>query len=131
MSETTARLHHWDEVPLEAVGPMLDRQIVSCERMMISQIHLKQGALVPRHSHLNEQITYMLKGALKFWIGEQGETVFIARPGDVVTIPSNVPHRAEALEDTLEIDIFNPPRQDWLDKTDSYIQSGVDDHLRG
>ncbi len=131
MTETTARIHHWDDIPLEAVGPMLDRQVVTCNSMMIGQIHLKKGTVVPRHSHPNEQITYMLKGALKFWIGEHGETEFIARPGDVVTIPSNVPHRAEALEATLEIDIFNPPRQDWLDKTDSYIQSGVDDHLRG
>jgi quercetin dioxygenase-like cupin family protein len=77
---------------------------------------------VPKHSHENEQITYILEGALKFWIGEDGAEEITVGTGEVLHIPANIPHKAEALEETLDVDIFSPPRQDWLDKTDDYLR---------
>lgn len=130
MAETTARWHRWDDMPKEVVTDMISRRIITCNRMMIAHVYLKKGTIVPRHSHENEQITYILEGALKFWIGEQGEREVTVKAGEVLTIPSNLPHRAEALEDTLDVDIFDPPRQDWLDKSDDYLKSGKDDLLR-
>ncbi len=130
MPETTARFHRWAEVPKEEVTDLISRRLITCNRMMIAHVYLKKGAIVPRHSHENEQLTYILEGALKFFLGEQGEREQIVRAGEVLTIPANVPHRAEALEDTLDVDIFDPPRQDWLDKSDAYLRTGVDDLLR-
>ena len=101
---------------------MLDRRLITGDRMMLAHVYLKKGCIVPKHSHENEQFTYILEGALRFWIGEDGGEEVIVRAGEVLHIPSNVPHRAEALEDTLDVDIFDPPRQDWLDKTDSYLR---------
>jgi quercetin dioxygenase-like cupin family protein len=90
--------------------------------MMLAHVYLKKGCIVPKHSHENEQITYILEGALKFWIGEDQQQELIVKAGEVLHIPSNVPHMAEALDDTLDVDIFSPPRQDWLEKTDSYLR---------
>ena len=105
----------------EKVSDLLERRLITCERMMIAHVYLKKGAIVPKHSHENEQITYILEGALHFWIGAEGEEEVVVRAGEVLHIPSNVPHMAKALEDTLDVDIFSPPRQDWLDHTDSYF----------
>ena len=118
MSTRPVRLHRWDEIALEKVTEMISRKVVTGEREMIGQIYLKRGALVPMHSHESEQLTYVLQGALKFLIGGEEITV---REGEVLHIPSWVPHQAEALEDTFEIDLFSPIRQDWLDGTDSYF----------
>jgi quercetin dioxygenase-like cupin family protein len=112
------QLYRWDEIELEKVTEMISRKIVTGAREMLAQIYLKKGALVPNHSHESEQITYVLQGALQFLIG--GETL-IVREGEVLTIPSWVEHQAEALEDTFELDLFSPIRQDWLDKTDDYF----------
>jgi quercetin dioxygenase-like cupin family protein len=114
--------YRWQEIPRETVSPMLDRRLITGDRMMLAHVYLKKGCIVPKHSHENEQFTYILEGALRFWIGEDGGEEVIVRAGEVLHIPSNVPHRAEALEDTLDVDIFDPPRQDWLDKTDSYLR---------
>ena len=89
---------------------------------MLAHVYLKKGAIVPGHSHENEQLTYILEGALRFWIGADEAEVIDVRAGEVLHIPSNVVHKAEALEDTLDVDIFSPPRQDWLDKTDEYLR---------
>lgn len=89
---------------------------------MLAHVYLDEGCIVPRHQHENEQVTYILKGALKFWVGEDQEEVTV-RAGEVLLIPSNVPHKALALEDTLDVDIFSPPRQDWIDKTDDYLRN--------
>jgi quercetin dioxygenase-like cupin family protein len=83
---------------------------------------LKKGDEVPQHSHENEQITYILEGALHFWLGPHGDREVTVRAGEVLVIPSNLEHRAVALEETLDVDIFNPPRQDWLDGTDAYLR---------
>ncbi len=119
MDQPRIRLHRWDEIALDKVTEMISRKIVTGEREMVAQIYLKRGALVPMHKHESEQMTYILQGALKFLI--DGEDI-IVREGEVLHIPSWVPHQAEALEDTFEIDIFAPSRQDWLDGTDAYFQ---------
>ena len=109
-------------MPRETVSPMLDRRLITGDKMMLAHVYLKKGCIVPKHSHENEQITYILEGALKFWIGEDQKQEVIVRAGEVLHIPSHVPHMAEALDDTLDVDIFDPPRQDWLNKTDSYLR---------
>ena len=108
-------LHRWDEIALEKITEMISRKIVSGEREMLAQIYLKRGALVPIHLHDSEQMTYVLQGALKFLIA--GEEV-IVREGEVLHIPSGLAHQAEALEDTLELDVFSPIRADWVDALD-------------
>ena len=101
---------------------MLDRRLVSGERAMLAQVCLKKGCIVPRHLHEHEQFAYVLEGALRFWIGENESETLVVRGGDVLHLPSNVPHKAEALEETVVVDVFSPPRQDWLDKTDAYLR---------
>ncbi len=108
---TTVRVHRWDEIALEKITEMISQKIVAGEREMLAQIYLKRGALVPMHSHESEQMTYILQGALKVVVG--GEVVTV-REGEVLHVPSWISHQAEALEDTFELDIFSPVRQDWL-----------------
>lgn len=120
MGQTTH--YRWEDMPKEPVTELLSRRLITSERMMLAHVYLDKGCIVPQHSHENEQITYILKGALHFWIGENGEEEVTVREGEVLVIPSNVVHKAEALEDTLDVDIFSPPRQDWLDKTDDYLR---------
>ena len=117
----TVRHFRWEDVPRERVTDMLDRRLITGDSMMLAHVYLKKGCIVPKHSHHNEQITYILEGALRFWIGEDQKEEVVVAAGEVLHIPSNVPHQAEALEDTLDVDIFSPPRQDWLDGTDSYF----------
>ncbi len=108
----------WDEMEWEKVTAGLSRKIIAGERAMVAQIKLNKGAVVPEHSHESEQVSYVLTGALKFWIGEEE---MVVRSGQVVVIPSKVPHRALALEETFDIDIFSPIRKNWLDHTDTYF----------
>ena len=122
MEQPKATWHRWDDMPKERVSNLLERRLITGERMMLAHVYLDKGCIVPRHSHENEQITYILKGALRFWLGEDEQEEIVVRAGEVLLIPSNLPHKAEALEDTLDVDIFSPPRQDWLDKTDDYLR---------
>ncbi len=122
MTENSTTLYRWEEMPKERVTDLLERRLITGERMMLAHVYLQKGCIVPKHSHENEQITYILEGALHFWIGEDEQQEVIVRAGEVLHIPSHVPHKAEALEDTLDVDIFSPPRQDWLDKTDDYLR---------
>jgi quercetin dioxygenase-like cupin family protein len=110
------RVHRWDEIALEKITEMISQKIVAGEREMLAQIYLKRGALVPMHSHESEQMTYILQGALKVMV--DGEEITV-REGEVLHIPSGVRHQAEALEDTFELDVFSPVRQDWLKGDDS------------
>lgn len=114
--------YRWEEMPREKVSAMLDRRLITGDRMMLAHVYLKQGCVVPKHIHENEQFTYILEGALRFWIGDDEKEEVVVRAGEVLHIPSNVPHKAEALEDTLDVDVFSPPREDWLNKTDSYLR---------
>ena len=109
---TTVRVHRWDEIALDKITEMISQKIIAGEREMLAQIYLKRGALVPMHSHESEQMTYILQGALKCLVG--GEEIMV-REGEVLHIPSGTPHQAEALEDTFELDIFSPIRQDWVE----------------
>lgn len=113
----------WKDVPSEALNPLLTRQFVYGEQAMISRIQLKKGCLVPRHSHANEQIAYLVHGALRFSLGEEGSVNdVVLRAGEVLVIPGHIPHSAEALEDSLNFDIFAPPRQDWITGDDAYLR---------
>jgi quercetin dioxygenase-like cupin family protein len=113
----------WSDIPAEALNPLLDRQFITGEQAMFSRIILRKGCVVPLHSHPNEQISYIVEGALRFLLGEsEAAREYIVRAGDVLVIPGNVPHTAEALEDTVDFDIFSPPRQDWIAKNDSYLR---------
>ena len=122
MKQTKTQVYRWEDMPRERVTESLERRLITADRMMLAHVYLEKGCVVPKHSHENEQLTYILEGALHFWIGEDGEEELTLHAGEVLVIPSNVPHKAEALEDTLDVDIFSPPRQDWLDKTDDYLR---------
>jgi quercetin dioxygenase-like cupin family protein len=123
-TNTAARAEHyrWNELPAEPLKGGITRKLITSERMMIAHVHLNKGDEVPQHAHENEQITYILEGALHFWLGPKGERELTVRAGEVLVIPSNLEHRALALEDTLDVDVFNPPRQDWLNGTDAYLR---------
>ncbi len=117
-----AAFYRWDEMPKEKLTDLLDRRLITGDRIMLAHVYLKKGCLVPRHFHENEQLTYVLEGALRFWLGEDEGEERVVRAGEVLHIPSNLPHKALALEDTLDVDVFSPPRQDWLDGTDHYLR---------
>jgi quercetin dioxygenase-like cupin family protein len=122
VSDVHATRYRWEDVPREALKPDLARRVISTERMMLAQVYLEKGCVVPKHSHENEQLTYIVEGLLRFWLGEdESETVDVAA-GEVLHIPSHLPHRAEALVTTLDVDIFCPPRQDWLVGSDAYLR---------
>lgn len=121
-NQSGVTFYRWEDLPREQVSAMLDRRLITGDQMMLAHVYLKKGCIVPRHAHVNEQFTYILEGALRFWIGDdEGETLVVGA-GEVLHIPSNVPHKAEALEDTLDVDVFTPPREDWLNKTDAYLR---------
>jgi quercetin dioxygenase-like cupin family protein len=122
----THRYTSWEALPLEQMSDVISRKIFSGDKAMVAQVFFKKGGVVPLHSHENEQITYILEGALKFEL--EGAEVTVHK-GEVLHIPSNVPHRAVALEDTLDLDIFSPPRADWLQKDDEYLRRGEQEHL--
>ena len=124
MSEIKTRHIRWNDVACEPVTDQIRRRMVSGDRVMVAQVYIDEGAVVPTHSHENEQFTYILEGALHFWLGEDGAEEVVVRKGEILHIPSWVPHKAKALEDTLDVDIFSPPRQDWLDGTDDYFHEG-------
>jgi quercetin dioxygenase-like cupin family protein len=122
--QTHAAVPHyrWKDLPAEPLKGTLTRKLITGERMMIAHVYFKKGDDVPQHSHENEQLTYILEGALKFWFGADESQELIVRTGEVIVIPSHLPHRALALEDTLDVDVFCPPRQDWLSGTDAYLR---------
>jgi quercetin dioxygenase-like cupin family protein len=109
----------WDKVRTEIMNPKLSRKVISGERAMVAQVFLAKDSVVPTHHHESEQLTYILEGALKFEL--EGREI-VVRKGEVLLIPSNVPHRAVALEDTIDLDIFSPIRVDWLTGQDDYLR---------
>jgi quercetin dioxygenase-like cupin family protein len=118
-SKTQLQFVPWHTIPLEDLNPLLQRQFVVGQEIMLARVLLKKGCIVPEHSHHNEQLTYILDGALKFWI--DGREI-VVHAGEVLCIPANMPHKAEALEDTVDLDVFNPPRADWINRTDQYLR---------
>jgi quercetin dioxygenase-like cupin family protein len=122
MSEKTEYKYiPWKNVEREKLNDLIDREMVVGDKLMLARVFLKKGAHVPKHQHHNEQVTYIMEGALKFAI--DGKEI-VVRAGEVLCIPSNMPHEAWALEDTLDLDVFDPPREDWLNKTDAYLRHG-------
>ena len=116
-----AELQHyvWNLIAIDEMSPVLGRQLVVGQNIMLARVLLKKGCIVPEHSHPNEQLTYIAEGALKFWIDGK---IIVVNAGECLTIPPNMPHKAEALEDTVDFDVFNPPRADWMNKSDTYLK---------
>ncbi len=110
----------WQDVKIEPLKPLIDRQLIVGDNIMIARVLLKRGAFVPMHSHLNEQVTYILEGALKFLIHDKE---IVVSAGEVLTIPAGMPHEAVALQDTVDLDVFTPPRVDWMMGTDTYLRA--------
>ena len=113
---------NWEEVPVEVVNPSMSRRMVWGEKLMIAKMKFKDGFVVPLHHHVHEQVTQVISGKMRFWFGEKKEQVMDLEAGDVVVIPSNLPHEALMIGEVEEIDTWSPPRQDWLDKTDDYLR---------
>ncbi len=127
--QTPANAAHlpWDDVPLETVNPMMQRRVITGELMTVARIWFKDGFVVPRHSHANEQITQVVSGTLRFRFGEDGEHEVDVGPGGVVVIPAHLPHEALAVGDVEEMDMWAPRRDDWLDGSDDYLRQSGDD----
>ncbi len=109
----------WEKLEREPLNPFIERKMLSGQNVTVAQVYMKKGATVPRHSHINEQFTYIVSGSMKL-IFDDGEVLL--RTGEVILIPPNVPHAAEAIEETLDMDFFSPPREDWINKTDAYLR---------
>jgi quercetin dioxygenase-like cupin family protein len=115
----TATHTKWNDIEVEHLSSLIGRQLIVGTNVMVARILLKKGARVPLHSHHNEQVTYVLDGVMKFFLDNRE---VIVSAGEVLCIPPSMPHEAIALEDTVDLDIFNPPRQDWIDKDDAYLR---------
>lgn len=111
----------WKDVERESLNPLIEREMVYGQQIMVARVFLKKDGHVPLHHHHNEQLSYILEGALKFAIN--GKEI-VVRAGEVLCIPADMPHEAWALEDTLDLDVFTPPREDWLNKSDDYLRHG-------
>ena len=112
-------MQRWSEEPVEQLSPTIGRQLIHTETMTLARIVLREGALVPRHEHENEQIATVLEGRLRFVVGDE-ERVVVA--GETVPLPANVPHEVEALEDSVVLDVFSPAREDWRRGEDAYLR---------
>jgi quercetin dioxygenase-like cupin family protein len=112
----------WDTVPQEEVNPSMKRRIITGEKLMIAKMNFKDGFVVPLHHHVHEQITQVVSGKMRFWFGANKEQVIDLEAGEVVVIPSNVPHEALMIGEVVEIDSWSPPREDWLDGSDHYLR---------
>jgi len=117
----TSKHHRWADIAPEQMNTLTTRQYVVGTNTMLARLVLKKGAHVPLHRHMNEQMSHVVEGALNFMIEEKEVTV---RAGEILCIPPHVPHEVVALEDSVALDIFNPPRQDWIDGDDAYLRSG-------
>jgi quercetin dioxygenase-like cupin family protein len=120
-TSATCKYIPWNTVEREHLNPLIDREMVVGDKVMLARVIMKKGAHVPLHHHYNEQVTYILEGALKFAIDGQE---IVVHAGEVLCIPPNMPHEAWAMEDTVDLDVFHPPREDWLAKTDDYLRHG-------
>jgi unsaturated pyranuronate lyase len=121
-TKTAPKYIPWNQVEHETLNDLIDREMIVGDKVMLARVFLKKGAHVPEHHHHNEQVTYILEGALKFAI--DGKEI-VVHAGEVLCIPSNMPHEAWAVEDTLDLDVFTPPREDWLNKSDNYLRHDV------
>jgi quercetin dioxygenase-like cupin family protein len=109
----------WDGVKKEIIHDKFWRKYVTGEKAMVAQLGLSQGCVVPLHHHESEQVSMVIQGAVKFEL--EGKEVTV-RGGEVLVIPSNLPHSAVAIEDSSVIEVFSPIRHDWLTGTDNYLR---------
>jgi quercetin dioxygenase-like cupin family protein len=123
MSELKAQTVDFNAMPLEPMRGGITRRFAHSDTTMFAEIRLKAGDVVPAHRHDNEQFTYVISGLMKFTLGEQGETIEMVGPGQLLIIPGGLLHKAEIIEDTFELDVFNPPRADWIDGSDAYLRT--------
>ena len=121
-AKQSATWYRWDRLPREDLHEKLSRRMITGDQVMLAHVYLKKGCVVPKHSHMNEQFTYILEGALRLLVGDDDPQEFVVRAGEVLHLPGGVPHEAQALEDTVDVDVFYPPREDWLRKTDAYLR---------
>jgi quercetin dioxygenase-like cupin family protein len=115
-------MHQWANIEREQLAPGIARRYMYGDNIMVAQILLDKGAVVPKHAHMNEQISNVISGRLEFRFGEDGSDIRVAGPGETVVIPGHLPHEVAALEDAVAVDLFSPPRQDWIDGTDDYFK---------
>jgi quercetin dioxygenase-like cupin family protein len=111
--------YDWNQMPAEQLNPQVTRRAIHTKQMTIARLELLQGAVIPEHSHVQEQVATVERGALLFHIGGQTVTV---RSGQSLAIPSNLPHQVTALEDSQVIDVFSPAREDWIRGDDAYLR---------
>jgi len=114
-----SKLFRWAEIELEQLNPLVTRQYIVGTNTMLARLVLKKGAHVPEHKHFHEQISHVVEGAMIFRL--DGNDVMV-RKGEVLCIPPNVPHEVFVLEHAIALDVFNPPRQDWIDGDDAYLR---------
>ena len=118
------KLSRWKDIAQEQLNPSFARQALHTERMTIAYLHLKAGGVVPEHHHENEQVSMVLEGKLRFWAA--GEP-YLVEAGEVMQIPSNLPHSVDVLEDSVVFDLFAPVRADWVSGNDAYLRHGGGD----
>ncbi len=120
--ENQARLFKWSEIPYERLNERIERRFVHGESVMLAQLRLARGAIVPLHSHHHEQVSYIVEGTLKFWIGGEDGKEILVRAGEILHLPAHLPHKVEATEDSVALDLFSPPREDWIEGDDAYLR---------
>jgi len=123
MSTSTVTHHRWNEIVPEQITPAVSRRYITGDRVTVARFELKRGGVVQMHAHHNEQVSFIIEGALRFKIN--GREI-VVRSGELIQIPGNVPHEVDVLEDTLAVDVFSPIRQDWIEKTDTYFTQGLE-----
>ena len=119
---TQGRRVRWDDMTREKMIAGVERRFLYGEKAMIAQIWIKKGTVVPRHTHVAEQLSYIVEGVLRLRLGEDLGEIHELHAGEVLVIPSNVPHDAVALEDVYDLDVFSPPREDWIKGEDAYLR---------
>ncbi|HXN74792.1 MAG TPA: cupin domain-containing protein [Candidatus Acidoferrales bacterium] len=112
----------FEKIETEKLSDRITREMLSGEDATLARIFIARGGIVPRHSHRSEQFSFILSGALKF---QFDDSEVVLRAGEILLIPAHVPHRAEALEDTVDIDFFAPRRDDWILKDDAYLRGNA------
>lgn len=113
---------NWEDIPEEQVTPSMTRKMIYGDNIMIAKMTFKDGFLVPLHQHENEQISEVISGTIRFWFGPNKEQEMDLHAGESVVIPGNLPHAALMIGDVVAMDVFSPPRQDWIDGTDDYLR---------
>jgi unsaturated pyranuronate lyase len=113
------KVFEWDRVEREQLNPLLARRVIHAEKITVARLELAKDAVVPMHSHANEQITLLQQGSLQFVINGEER---VLRAGEILQIPPHAPHSVLALEDSLAMDLFSPAREDWIRGDDSYLR---------